>query len=187
MTVLLCDSNQMQSQLLVSALRRRPELQVYACPMQIGPILQVVEASNPEVVVFSIQRTGDAWTDLAALRRVRLTHPAIGCLVLTDFYDRELVVDAFRSGAKGIFCFSEQPFRMFCRCIHCIHEGQIWANAEQLQYLAEALSFVPSLRVVNAKGGRLLTAREEQVVALVADGLGNRDISQELNISEHTV
>jgi len=40
---------------------------------------------------------------------------------------------------------------------------------------------------VNARGGKLLTPREEQVVALVAEGLQNRDIAQELNLSEHTV
>ena len=67
------------------------------------------------------------------------------------------------------------------------YQGQIWTNSQQLQYLAESLSCVPSLRVVDSKGGRLLTAREEQVVALVAEGLGNRDIASELNVTEHTV
>jgi DNA-binding NarL/FixJ family response regulator len=46
---------------------------------------------------------------------------------------------------------------------------------------------VPSLRVLNSRGSRLLTAREEQVVALVAEGLGNRQIAGELNLSPHTV
>jgi DNA-binding NarL/FixJ family response regulator len=53
--------------------------------------------------------------------------------------------------------------------------------------VVESISQVPSLRVVNASGGKLLTPREEQVVALVAEGLQNRDIAQELHLSEHTI
>ena len=63
----------------------------------------------------------------------------------------------------------------------------MWANSEQLQYLIETVTQVPSLRMVNARGSRLLTAREEQVVALVADGLSNREVARELGLSEHTV
>ena len=41
--------------------------------------------------------------------------------------------------------------------------------------------------MLNASGRSLLTPREEQVVALVAEGLGNRHIARELNLSEHTI
>ena len=46
---------------------------------------------------------------------------------------------------------------------------------------------MPSLRVLNSSGNNLLTPREEQVVALVAEGLSNRDVASELNLSEHTI
>jgi transposase len=41
--------------------------------------------------------------------------------------------------------------------------------------------------MVNSRGIRLLTPREEQVVALVADGLSNREVAQEFRLSEHTI
>ena len=56
----------------------------------------------------------------------------------------------------------------------------MWANSEQMQYVIESLSQVPSLHMVNSLGIRLLTPREEQVVALVADGLSNREVASEL-------
>jgi DNA-binding NarL/FixJ family response regulator len=46
---------------------------------------------------------------------------------------------------------------------------------------------VPTLRVVNASGRLLPTPREQQVVALVADGLSNRKVAGELGLSEHTI
>ena len=56
-----------------------------------------------------------------------------------------------------------------------------------MQYVIESLSQVPSLHMVNSRGMRLLTPREEQVVALVADGLSNREVAQELSLSEPTI
>jgi DNA-binding NarL/FixJ family response regulator len=104
-----------------------------------------------------------------------------------ESYDRELVVSAFRSGARGIFCISDTHFRLLCRCIQRIADGQIWANTEQLNFLLALVSEVPSLRVLNSRGEQILTPREEQVVALVAEGMSNRDIAGELDLSEHTV
>jgi DNA-binding CsgD family transcriptional regulator len=51
----------------------------------------------------------------------------------------------------------------------------------------EAFSQLAPMRVVNADGMRLLTKREEDVVRLLAEGMQNRDIAQELKLSEHTV
>lgn len=106
---------------------------------------------------------------------------------MVESYNRELVVSAFRSGARGIFCISDTHFRLLCRCIQRVAGGQIWANTEQMNFLVELVSEVPSLRVLNSLGRQLLTPREEQVVALVAEGLSNRNTSRELNLSEHTI
>jgi two-component system, NarL family, response regulator DegU len=86
--------------------------------------------------------------------------------------------------------FSVLQNRRFVPCAGCIqvvHRGEIWANAEQIDYLVELVSQVPSLRVVNARGTSLLTPREEQVVAPVSEGLSNREVAQELGLSEHTI
>ena len=76
---------------------------------------------------------------------------------------------------------------MLCKCISSVARGQVWINSQQLLYVLDALSEVSTLRVVNANGKLLLTAREEQVVALVADGLSNREVGAELGLSEHTI
>jgi DNA-binding NarL/FixJ family response regulator len=124
---------------------------------------------------------------LAAMRHIHLSHPAIAKVLLVDSYNRELVVSAFRSGIRGIFCISDTHFRLLCRCIQRVASGQIWANTEQMNFLLDLVSEVPSLRVLNSRGHQLLTPREQQVVALVAEGLSNRETARELNLSEHTV
>ena len=183
----MADSNQMRCQLLVGALRRRPELQITACVLDPDLILNAANSLPIHVAILNAGNPRDGWPDLTIVRRLHLAHPEVAKIVLLDTYDRDIVVNAFRSGARGLFCFSQYPFRLLCKCIQSVHQGQVWANSEQMQYLIEAVSHVPSLHMVNSRGMRLLTPREEQVVALVADGLSNREVAGELALSEHTI
>jgi DNA-binding NarL/FixJ family response regulator len=185
--VLIADSNQTQRQLLVTALRRRPEFHINYCGLEAEAIFAAMSSTPTNVLVINICHPRDGWQDMTLVRRLTVTHPEVSKVLLLDTYDRDLVVNAFRSGARGLFSFSEYPFRLLCKCLQTVHQGQVWANNSQFQYLLEVVSQVPSLRMVNARGIRLLTPREEQVVALVADGLSNREVAQELNLSEHTV
>jgi two-component system nitrate/nitrite response regulator NarL len=185
--VLVADSNQMQCQLLVGALRRRPEFRVYACSVDMNIILNIIADVPINVIVMNADHPKLAGQDMANVRRLHLAHPQIAKVLVLGESNHDAVVNAFRSGVKGLFCFADHPFRLLCKCIQSVHQGQVWANSEQLQYLLETITQVPSLRMVNARGVRLLTPREEQVVALVADGLSNREVARELGLSEHTV
>jgi len=154
----------MQAQLLISALRRRSEFRISTCPVDIASILESVGATPTKVVILSLNHSVDIANQMAALRRVHLSHPCIAKVLLVESYDRELVVSAFRSGARGIFCISNTYFRLLCRCILRVADGQVWANTEQMQFLLDLISEVPSLRVLNSNGRQILTPREEQVV-----------------------
>ena len=185
--VLIADSNRMQAQLLAGALRRRPEFRIAMCRMDAGSISQAVSAKRPQVALLSFGPPTNMSESVMILRSFHLSHPEIPKVLLVDASDRELVANAFRSGARGIFTLTDSNLRLLCKCLAKVAEGQIWANTEQLNCVMELISETPSLRVLNAAGSVLLTPREEQVVALVAEGLGNRQIAQELNLSEHTV
>jgi len=106
--------------------------------------------------------------------------------MLLEQCERDLVVDSFRGGARGIFCRTAS-FEALCKCIERVHQGQIWASSTELQIILEAFASAVPLRATNHRGENLLTRREEQVVNLVAQGLTNREISGQLRLSEHTV
>ena len=185
--VLVADSNRMQAQLLTSALRRRSEFHVATCPMDTVSILQAVTAKLPHIALLSLSLPASVPETVVTLRSFHLTYPQIPKILLVDSCDRDLVISAFRSGARGIFTVNDSNLRLLCKCILRVAAGQIWANTEQLGYVIDLMSEVPSLRVLNSRGAPLLTPREEQVVALVAEGLANRQIARELNLSEHTI
>jgi hypothetical protein len=108
------------------------------------------------------------------VRRLYLAHPEVAKVILLDTYDRDIVVSAFRSGARGLFCFSQHPFGLLCKCIHSVHRGQVWANSEQMQFVIESLSQVASLHMVNSRGIRHVWPAVPRIVR-VQNGYFHRD------------
>jgi len=106
--------------------------------------------------------------------------------MLLKLASRDLVIDAFRAGAAGVFCRTE-PVRALSKCIQVVHTGQIWANTDHLHFILEALISATPLRVIDSRGRYLLAPKENEVANLVAEGLTNRDVAKKLGVGEHTV
>jgi len=185
--VLIADSNRMQAQLLTNALRRYPEFRVATAGMEVTALLHSVALKAPHIMLLAPNTFLSSADNMAIIRQLHLAHPEIIKVILTDFCNRELTIAAFQAGVRGVFTISDANVRLLHKCIRRVAAGQVWANTEQLNYLLDLVAEAPSLRVVNFKGDQLLTHREEQVVALVAEGLANRDVARQLNLSEHTI
>jgi two-component system, NarL family, response regulator DegU len=186
-SVLVADSNQTQSQLLCGALRRQGTFKVAGCLAELSECLSVLESDPADVLVLADGLTDERDRLYELLRGVQAAYPDVAIVLLLDNYDRELVVNTLRAGARGLFCLASMPFKSLCRCITSVHQGQYWTNTEQMRYVIDALSMGPSARLINSRGQVLLTPREEQTVSLVTEGLNNREIARELNLKENTV
>src|SRR5690242_7843006 len=138
--VLIADSNRMQSQLLIGALRRHPEFHITACDMEAASILQAVTDNYPRVALLSLSSISNASETVTTLRRFHLSHPVIPKVMLVETVGRDLVIGAFRSGARGIFCIADANLRLLCKCLLRVAAGQIWASTEQLNYLLDLVS-----------------------------------------------
>jgi two-component system nitrate/nitrite response regulator NarL len=187
--ILVGDNSLMSSQLLAAALKRcrTPRLDVIVPGgFTSGEILKSIQATQPQVALISNGLRDGAFAGFHVLRALRSAGSPTRPVLLLDSCERELVVDAFRAGARGVFPRSESS-KALARCIHSVSRGQIWANSRELDFLLEALADAKPLRIVNARGEGLLSPREQQVAALVAEGLPNRDIAHQLKLSEHTV
>jgi DNA-binding NarL/FixJ family response regulator len=185
--VVVADSNQTQSQLLCGALRRQGTFKVGGCRAELSECLSLLETDSTDVLLLADGIKDDRDRLYELIRGVHSVYPNLAIVLLLDNYDRELVVNSLRAGARGLFCLASMPFKSLCRCITSVHQGQYWTNTEQMRYVIDALSIGPSVRLINSRGQVVLTPREEQTVNLVTEGLNNREIARELNLKENTV
>lgn len=184
--VLVADSSSIHTLLLANALKRDTQLEVIPFNSDYRELPAYVVAQGIDVLVISSDLQDEPSRGLDALRELRARHPITRAVVLVNLPKREVVLNAFRGGAKGVFCKSE-PIELLCKCIRCVHQGQIWANSSELSLAVEALAGAPAVRAVNADGMSLLSKRELQVVRCLAEGLTNREIAERLKLSQHTV
>ncbi len=140
----------------------------------------------PDVALVSESLQDGPSKGFGVLRELRDSFPQTNVVVLVRSSNTDRIVDAFRAGAKGVFCRAE-PLQTLSKCIHAVHQGQIWANSSQLRSVLEAFANATPLSVTNAQGRSLLTKREMDVVTLVVDGASNRDVAAKLGLTEHTV
>jgi DNA-binding NarL/FixJ family response regulator len=186
-SILIASANIMESQLMNGALNRQSHLRVVRIVNSSHEVLDAVKSLSLDVALVRTTLADGPLSGFGALRQMRELNPEVKSVVLLDSPEPHLVVDAFRAGAKGVFCPSQSDVKVLCRCVERVHAGQIWANSSELGAVMGAFTQLAPLQVVNADGLKLLTKREEDVVRLLAEGLQNRGIAHELNLSEHTI
>ena len=184
--VLVADSSRIHTHLLADVLKRDPLLEVIPFDSDSGSLVSAVTGITTDVLVISANQDEQPARGLEILRELRSVGPSVRAVVLMDSLKDEIVLNAFRAGARGIFSQS-QPVELLCKCVHCVHEGQVWASSRQMSLALDALASAPTVRAVNAHGLSLLSKRELQVVRCLAEGLSNRQIADRLELSQHTV
>ena len=137
--------------------------------------LTLVEAERPDVVVTDL-RLGDGMDGVGVTSAVRARRGAPAVLVLTTYDTDRDIVRAVEAGAAGYLLKDADPADIV---------GAVVAAARGESVLSPALA----QRVVARMGRQQadLSAREVEILAAVAQGLGNREIARTLFISEATV
>jgi DNA-binding NarL/FixJ family response regulator len=178
----------MTSYLLAQALEKNQDFVVVDCVSDAGRLASSLEEHRPEVLLTSVHLKSLTAERFHQLSTILAAHPEVACVVLLDESHPETVVDAFRARAKGVFVCAESNTDMLQLCIQRVVEGQVWADASQLNHVIAALPSAHQKEVSSRrKVSDVLTPREEQVVWELAGGLSNREIAARLNLSENTV
>ena len=187
-SVLIADADRMSAHLIADGLTRgRRDIAVVAVSNSSAETIRELEKSQPDIALINAHLEDGLLRGYHVLQCLQLRAPKTVAIMLIPDCERELVVDAFRGGARGVFCRFES-IKLLSKCIRTVHEGQIWVDTRNLAFILEFLTQLKPLRLIKPGGGMTrLTAREAEVVHLLADGLSTRDISQKLALTEHTI
>ena len=123
--MLVAESSKMAGMLLAEALQKSSyAVKVVSCVQTSDDLVRAATQHNPQVAILSANLEDGHMTGIRALHRLRAAHPKTLVILLADSPDRELVVEAFRAEARGIFSRSD-PVMALAKWTRAVLSGQI--------------------------------------------------------------
>ncbi|MEO5632470.1 response regulator transcription factor [Gaiella sp.] len=173
-TVLLADDHEVVREGLRLALLRSPHIRVVGEAPDGETAVSLTERRLPDVVVMDLRMPG--MDGIEATEEIMRRVPDAKVLIFTAYSERALLQRGLESGARG-YILKEAPHETLLRAIEKVAAGETFVDPALMSALTQA------------RGGNtdVLTAREREILQLLADGMSNADVAAQLFISQETV
>lgn len=187
--LLLVDDHPIVREGLRRLLALEPDMEVAGEADDGRQALDMMEALRPDILVLDLKLPG--LDGLALLQALQHSAHKTRIVVLTASEDKNEWVQAMKLGCSGIVVKQTQP-DLIVKSIRKVHAGEIWLDsrttaAVMRQFASPADQMAAGNGKVGARERSPLSAREREIVALVAQGYKNKEMAEKLFISEQTV
>ena len=172
-TCLIVDDHEVVREGLRLSLSRAPHIRVVGEAADGRAAIELAERRKPNVVIMDVRMPG--LDGLDATKELLEKEPNTAVLIFTAYSERSLLARGLESGAKG-YILKEAPHETLVRAIEKVAGGDSFID--------------PALMPAFLSGKdreEMLTAREREILQLLADGMSNADAAQRLFISQETV
>ena len=177
--VFLLDDHEIVRRGLAELIDAEPDLEVVGEAATAHQAVGRIAATTPHVAILDVHLPDGNGIDVC--RELRSTQPDVQCLILTGFDDDQAAAAAVLAGAAGYVVKDIRGHRL-------VESVRQVARGENLMPATVSRKVVERIQATAAEPGRAdLTARERQVLGLIADGLTNRQIGERLELAEKTV
>jgi DNA-binding NarL/FixJ family response regulator len=181
-SVLICDDQLIVCEGLTKILSSDPEIRVVGVAQDGGEALDQVAQVHPDLVLMDLKMPG--MNGITATRKIHEQFPTTAILVLTTYDDDEWVFDALHSGASG-YLLKDTPPRDLIAAIKGTHSGKAFLDPNVAGKVLEDYQKRPAASLTPARFK--ISDREQELLKLLASGLSNGEIAQQLYLSEGTV
>ena len=156
-----------------------PGFQVVACANNGAEAVEAVARHKPDLLVIDLSMP--VLNGLGAVRELKTRGLPTRVVILTANVEDDDVLEAIRLGVRGVVLKQMAP-QLLLECIRTVHAGGQWLEKHAVGRALE--------RMLQRESGRAdvnLTDRELEIVRMVSQGLRNREVADQLFISEGTV
>src|SRR5579862_4358409 len=177
---------------LCRLLSLEPDFEVVAQAQDGRQVLDVLTQHEPDILLLDLKMPG--LDGLATLQRLQNSKHRTRVIVLTASEDKNEFVQAMKLGTSGIV-LKQSATDLLIKSIRKVNAGEIWLDshttaAVMRQFATGADEPVPGAPPTSSSRERersLLSQREREIVALVAQGFKNKEMAEKMFISEQTV
>ncbi|MCX4913166.1 MULTISPECIES: response regulator [unclassified Streptomyces] len=182
--VFLLDDHEVVRRGLTDLLDAEPDISVVGDAGNVEHALARGPALRPDVAVLDVRLPdGDG---ISVCRELRSQMPELACLMLTSFDDEEALLDAIMAGAAG-YVLKQIKGSDLVSAVRTVASGQSMLDPATTARLMSRLRADPAEEPALAPELASLSPRERDILALIGDGLTNREIGKKLYLSEKTV
>lgn len=178
--VLIADDHQMVLDGIKLLLQNAPGMEVIAEAADGRQVLDILQNLMPDIVLLDISMPRH--NGLEATRIIKSCFPEVKVLILTMYNTRDYISSLLAAGADG-YILKNTGRDELIRAINAVHKGENYYSKEVVDHVMEGLK--KSETATEAKPE--LTAREKEIIRLVATELTSQEIANRLNISLKTV
>lgn len=140
---------------------------------------------SPDIVLMDIQMP--VMNGVEATKALQAVDPDIRVVILTTFHDDAYIFDSLREGAHG-YLLKDAPPETIAQSIRAVYQGGAMIQPEIAMRVVRQFARMQEPKPAFLQGEKeALTDREQEICQLVAQGLNNREIADQLFLSEGTI
>jgi DNA-binding NarL/FixJ family response regulator len=182
--VLIADDDHLMRAGLAELLTSDPTIEIVGQAASGREAIERTRRLDPDVVLMDV-RMPDL-DGIAATAELTRTAPATRVLILTTFEQDDYIFGGLRAGASGFLLKRTRPEDLIS-AVHTVAAGDALLSPSVTRRVIERMSRQPTPDLTDQVRLDELTAREREVLALIARGLSNREIAAELVVEESTI